>query len=416
MDIIINNKKDELSYIRDLAKKYSEYAVSDEINSRRKAWAEHNSLNFTKPLIYIRAIPFDEFYDPGDLKCVDPALRNIEYEFKLNEYRRNLEDDYIFEPFVKIKAAVKTSPLGRWGLSEHMGEKTMAKGASPFKPTLFEGDDLSKIFIPAHEIDEEATKRIYERYSEIYDGNLNVYTDRQGVLCDMWAKDISTSVTKFLGMENLMLYMIDSPEWLSDLLSFMRDKILKNIEETEAAGDFKYLNHENQAMPYAVELKPPSNEKSTPSQMWGYMAAQEYTLVSPVMFDEFLFQYQKPILEKYALTAYGCCEDLTEKIPVIKKLKNLRRIGVAPLADLKKCAEQIQSDYILSWRPNPSDMVSFGINEDYIRKYIQNGMDILKENNCKYDITLKDVETASNDRNAIINWTHIVRDMINKNF
>lgn len=114
------------------------------------------------------------------------------------------------------------------------------------------------------------------------------------------------------------------------------------------------------------------------------------------------------------MTAYGCCEDLTNKIDVIKKLKNLRRIGVSPFADLRKCAERICGDYIFSWRPNPSDMVSMGVDEEYVRKYIREGIMIMKENGCKYDITLKDVETVSSDADVIPFWTRIVRDEINR--
>ena len=77
------------------------------------------------------------------------------------------------------------------------------------------------------------------------------------------------------------------------------------------------------------------------------MAAQEFTTFGPDMFEEFMFNYQKPILERYGLTAYGCCEDLTRKIGVIKKLRNLRRIAVSPFADPVKCAEQIGGDYVL---------------------------------------------------------------------
>jgi len=37
---------------------------------------------------------------------------------------------------------------------------------------------------------------------------------------------------------------------------------------------------------------------------------------------------------------------------------------VTPLANVRVCAEQIGADYVLSWRPNPSDMVCCGYKED----------------------------------------------------
>ncbi len=129
-----------------------------------------------------------------------------------------------------------------------------------------------------------------------------------------------------------------------------------------------------------------------------------------------MFDYQKPILERYGLVAYGCCEDLTYKIDIIKSIENLRRIAVSPFADAKKCAEQIGNNYVLSWRPNPSTAVSFGVDEDYVRKELRKVFDIFDANQCVFDITLKDVETVSVDENALIKWTRIAREEIERRY
>ena len=62
--------------------------------------------------------------------------------------------------------------------------------------------------------------------------------------------------------------------------------------------------------------------------------------MSPKFHDEFLFQYQIPIMEHFGLVHYGCCEDLTRKIDMLRQLKNLRSIAVTPAANLRKCAGQ----------------------------------------------------------------------------
>jgi hypothetical protein len=59
----------ERDRVRDLAKAYADYARSPKMEERRRAWAQHNALNFPKPLIYIRAIPFGEFFDNSILEC-----------------------------------------------------------------------------------------------------------------------------------------------------------------------------------------------------------------------------------------------------------------------------------------------------------------------------------------------------------
>ncbi|MCL2771708.1 MAG: hypothetical protein FWD71_00020 [Oscillospiraceae bacterium] len=404
----------EKKRVRELAKAYAEYAASPLMESRRKAWSEHNALNFTRPLIYIRAIPFDEFFDTGALVCTERFLRGLEYWFLKAQYHAKICDDFIEEPYMTARASVKTSAGGVWGLPAELTARPVDGGAAAYAPSLTAEADIEKLQVIPHEIDEPATQTAYEQMADVLDGIMDVYIDRQGALCSMWENDISTSLAKIRGLEQIMWDACDRPDWLHKLLSHMRDKILKNMDETEAAGDFSYVCHQNQAMPYMRGLNRPGGGRAAQSQLWGYMAAQEFTTFGPGMFDEFMFSYQKPILERYAVTSYGCCEDLTHKIGVLKKLRNLRRIGVSPFADLRSCAEQIGGEYVLSWRPNPSDMVSRGVDENYVRRYIRGGIDLMKQNGCVYDITLKDVETVSGDASAIINWTRIVRDEINR--
>ena len=114
--------------------------------------------------------------------------------------------------------------------------------------------------------------------------------------------------------------------------------------------------------------------------------------------------------------AYACCEDLTAKIPVLRRLKNLRRIAVSPFADVAKCAEQIGGDYVLSWRPNPSTACSFGVDEDFVRRDLRRVMDVFDENRWVWDITLKDLETTGGDPDAIVRWVAIVRDELEKRY
>lgn len=405
----------ERERVRALAAEYAEYARSPSMEARRSAWAAHNALDFSRPLIYIRAIPFGEFKDFNkSITCSDPFLRSMEAHFLRARYHAGVCDDYIEESYMAVRAAVKTSPGGIWGLPMRFGARPAPGGAAAYAPVIIEESDFGKLRVAPHEIDEAETERRRERLADLLDGIMNVYVDRQGALCSMWDNDISTAMAKLRGLEQIMWDAYDRPEWLHGLLSFMRDAILKNMDETAAAGDFSLLNHQNQAMPYLRGLKRPGGGRAEPSALWGYMAAQEFTTFGPDMFARFMFDYQKPILERFAAVAYGCCEDLTRKIPVIKKLRNLRRVAVSPFADLARCAEQLGGDYILSWRPNPSDMVSRGVDEDYVRRYIRGGIEIMKRCACKFDVTLKDVETVSGDESAIIRWTQIVRGELDR--
>jgi len=211
-----------------------------------------------------------------------------------------------------------------------------------------------------------------------------------------------------------MIDMIDRPEWLHQLLAFMRDGILRTHEQAEACGDWGLSAHQNQAIPYADGLPAPAaNVRGVKrSQLWYFAAAQEYALVSPAMHDEFLLQYQLPIMKHFGLTAYGCCEDLTRKIDILRQIPNLRRISVSPFANVASCAEQIGTDYVISYRPSPADMVGYGFDPDRITTILKRDLEALK--GCQFDITLKDVETVQHDPTRIGKFVQLVKQLIEK--
>ena len=165
-------------------------------------------------------------------------------------------------------------------------------------------------------------------------------------------------------------------------------------------------------MPYADELPDPAANAggARRRELWGFMAAQEFTAVSPEMHNEFLLRYQLPILREFGLVAYGCCEDLTRKIAMLRQIPNLRRIAVSPFADVEKCAEQIGTDYVLSYRPSPTDMVGYDFNPDRIRRILTR--DLRACRNCHADITLKDVETVQGDPDRVRRWVQLAREVI----
>ena len=126
-----------------------------------------------------------------------------------------------------------------------------------------------------------------------------------------------------------------------------------------------------------------------------------------------ILAYQKPIFEKYGLVAYGCCEDLTRFIPILKReLPNLRRVAVTPWADFRSCAEQLGSDYVLSWRPSPSDMVSYDFSPERVRNATREAFKITGEHNNIIDVMLKDVETISGNLDAVPGFVKCVREVI----
>lgn len=282
-------------------------------------------------------------------------------------------------------------------------------GAYHLTPTIVEENDFEKLITPSHLIDEVKTKENFDKVNDAIGDILDVYLDRKPCFSEFQA-DISWWLGQLLGMEQIMYYMYDRPEWLHKVLAFFRDGILKVHSEATKNGDWKTLSSANQCVPLAKELPEPANVKAEMSDLWGFFASQEYALISPQMHDEFLLQYQLPIMKQYGLIAYGCCEDLTRKIDMLRQVPNLRRIAVSPFADVGKCAEQIERDYVMSYRPSPSLTISSDWDVSAIRKHLKTEIDKCRDN--IFDVTLKDVITVKNELWRVKEWVKIVRDIV----
>jgi len=405
----MSNDRD-LTVLRELAKQYAEVCAKDVQDQRRDLWRRHNSLERTRPLVYVRWLAAWAEAPESQLQCEDPFYQTHERFLRQMLFQDTLDDDYILEPWITQSATYVTPPDGLWGLAIKRIPSPEPGGSWMFDPPIKELDDAARMVTPKHAIDEEQTARNVARIQDAVGDILDVNVDRAPVY-RVWNADLSTNLAYLRGLEQMMWDMMDHPEWLHRLMAFMRDGVLATHAQAEAAGDWHLADHQNQAMPYAKELADPqaNGPSVTRDQLWVFFASQETTEVSPAMFDEFMLSYQKPIMEAFALSAYGCCEDLTHKIDCLRKVKNLRRIAIAPRADVRRCAEQIGEDYVLSWRPNPADMICCGFDPDLVRRIVTDAMEASR--GCHVDITLKDVQTVQHRPDLLKQWVRVVRSV-----
>lgn len=396
----------DVSILRDLAKRYRELSGRPEMNRRRAAWRALNSLRPQAPLIYVRAFAWGEMPESRCL-CQDRFLRGYEYQLRERLFHARFGDDFIYEPWLTVGATYRCTG---WGVAIARQHSEEAGGSFKVDYPLKTLADRQMLRMPSHEVDEAATQASAQKLGDALGDLLTVNVDRAPAY-RMWTGDLSTDLGYLRGIENFMLDMVDDPEGLRELVQFMQQGVLGTHEQAEKAGHWNLSAHQNQAMAYAQELQDPAANRDGVSrkQLWGYMASQEFTLVGPEMWNEFLLQYQKPILEQFGLAAYGCCEDLTRKIPYLRAIQNLRRIAVTPFADVARCAEQIGRDYVVSYRPSPADMVGYGWDEQRVRSVLKRDFAALKVNACTFDITLKDVETVQRDPERVGRWVQVVR-------
>ena len=406
----------DIMVLRDLAKCVSEISEKEIQDERRDLWRKHNSLKQTTVPINIHWHNcWQEIYPDKNLMCKDSFYREHECYLRQMLFQDSLDDDSIVEPWITVKPryAVPTENF-RWGPEIKYIKSSEERGSYLLDPPIKKPEDMKKLVTPHHKINETATAEDVSKLQDAIGDIIEINVDR-GPYYRILLGDISHDLGELLSITQLMWDVIENPEELHSLVRFLADGVMAVHDEAEVAGDWQLSNSYNQSLAYSEELPDPRANSGgiNRDKLWVFMAAQEFNNISPSMFEEFLLRYQIPILEKFGLCSYGCCEDLTGKIVHLRKINNLRRIAVTPWADIRSCAEQIGNDYVLSWRPNPSEVICSGFEPELIRRVVKNAMDIFYEHNSCVDITLKDIETVQGKPENLREWVKIVRAAIN---
>jgi len=399
--------------LRELAARYAEVAASADMDRRRALWRDLHALRPVRPPIYVRACAWKELREvlpEAECECHDPWLREHEDWLRYMLFRSTLGDDWVFEPYYPLRAVFTLHDSDRrWGLPLGRQRPTQAGGSYKIDPALKSPEDLQRLDSFPGTIDETATERAFTRLSETFGDALPVVVDRSPFWW-RWRGDLSANLGFLRGIDHLMLDMVDRPDWLHALMGRLRDTVLASHDRAEDAGDWQAMASFNQAVPYAEETAHAAlgGQPVPRKRLWAFAAAQELTLVSPAMHEEFMLAYQRPILERFRWSAYGCCEDLTNKIDMLRSIRNLRRIAVAPVADPGRCARQVGAEYVLSYRPSPAETVSCGWRPERVRERLR--ADLASMRGCRIDITLKDVETVERDPDRVRAWVRLARE------
>lgn len=405
---------EERNILRDLAKRVAEIADLPIMAERRDLWKKHNSLQPSRPLMLM--FPegsWGELLPHSVLKCQDGQARGIEWNLRSRiYYYEHFQDDTVIEKEWIVSKAIHNTG---WGIAPKHIPSTEPQGAWHFDPVIKEYSDLKKIKIPEISHDEEASKRNMEDAQKLFGDILDI--KQKGVAHISF--HLMNQYTGLRGLEEVMRDMYEAPEMLHEAMAFLEEGhryILKRYIELNLLSlnnDSTYNNTGGNG--YTDELPKPGFDPDCVRlcDMWGSAEAQELAQVSPKMHLEFSMEYEKRLLEPFGLTGYGCCEDLTRKLDEAFTIPHIRRISIAPSANVDTCAEKLQNKYIFSWKPQPSHLIG-EFDTDFIRKYIKHTVDVAMKNNCILEMVLKDTHTCQNHPERFDIWTQIGREIINQ--
>jgi hypothetical protein len=397
----------EKTILRDLAKKVKELSSRPIEEEKKKLWYKHNALEKIRPLVFCDPEHgWTEIIKDTDLKCEGERAREWEYFLRKEIFwGEKMKDDRVIEPYFNVAHVYRESD---WGMHETKIGGTDG-GAYSWDAPLKDYKDMLLLHFPNIDMDYHSTERVLDLANSIFGDILNV---RQKTSW-WWSLGMTWTAINLRGLSQFMFDMIDYPNELHQLMSFLNNGIIAKLDFLEG-NNLLFLNHEGTYVGsggFGWTKTLPQGDisgKVRTKDMWGFAESQETVGVSPEMFAEFIFPYQLSILKRFGLNCYGCCEPIDKRWEIIKQIPNLRRVSISPWSNIELMAEKLQDKYIFSMKPSPTDLAIPDFNAEIIRKKLRNALKITK--NCIVEVIMKDNHTIQNDPTRVERWVKIARE------
>jgi len=390
--------------VRELARRVMEMAQEPRMEAIRRRWREVNALRRPdRAPVWCRPVGcWREILPDTALSCRHPWLRSLEYGFRQLLYKRDLDDDTPVEPYLAVPACLDIEPPNWWGVEVRRRLSDDLGGAWAYDPPLKTPADYDRLTSPRIRFDAATTQRQLTQAGELLAGVMPVRRVCQpplgGTLC--------TPAAELRGLEPMMLDMLDAPELLHRLMAFLRDATLQTMEQVAALGLLTPNTTEPMTCSDPLAAPSPAGD-CTLAHCWGMVNSQEFDQVSPRLWEEFCLAYQRPILARYGLVGYGCCENLTRKLDGVLSIPNLRILTCSAWTNLDKVIERAGSGYCIMWRQKASQIV-FADHPESLRQSLDEGARRLR--GCRYQIVLRELETLAGHPQRLFEWTRMAKE------
>lgn len=405
----------EIGILRELAKEYAEVAALDIQQENMERMRDNNDLKPGRPPVLINEVPWHEMNIDGELtnRCTQPFARNMETFFRRRLLQwKHFPGTMVMENFYRINKTVHSTGYGM-EVKENVAITDSSNHiiSHEYIDQLSSEEDLEKLHCPTITNDKEADQRNLDLAQDILEGILPVKLKGNYIYHAPW--DV---IPRLRGVSTILYDMVDRPDFTHRIIEKFTEIQLSTMEQYEDLGLLEYdIEELHCTPPYSSELPAPDYDggKIRLKDIWIRSMAQMFSSISPALHEEFDLAYSKPLFERCGLVYYGCCEPLDNKIELLKKIPNMRKLGVSPWSDIISCAEQIGEDYVYARKPNPAN-VAVKADPDLIRRETAETIEACLKNNCSYEFVLKDISTVSYRPENLMIWEKTVQETIDR--
>jgi hypothetical protein len=403
----------ERQVLRALAARVAELAARPLEDEKRALWTAHNDLDAgVRPLLFIDPENgWNEIITQAQMQCVHPLLRMWEMTLRKEIFwAEGMRDDRVIEPFFSVPYLYEDTG---WGLVERVIRPEEGNGSYVWDAPIKDYDrDLERLRYPEIIIDAERSAAALALAQEMLGDLLTVRRRTTW----WWTMGLTWEFINLRGLENLMVDMYDRPDGVHALMAFLRDGTAHMVDTLEREGvlalNTRGIYVGSGGFGWTNQLPAPGYDPAhvRTADMWGFAESQETVGVSPAMFAEFILPYQLPLLERFGLNCYGCCEPLDKRWEVVRRVPRLRRVSVSAWASIPKMSEYLGADYVMSIKPSPTALATPRLNEEAVRGELRRTLEDTRGN--VVELIMKDNHTlGGNPRNAT-RWVEIAREEI----
>ena len=408
---------EERVYLRELAKKCQEYASLPVMAERRKLWYGHNALQGRRPVLVMELNTFiRDILQP--LKCTSPAAREMEAELQTRIVNHELvDDDKVLPDDYTIPWQIDFR-LFDLEVKMHRAEDSEGRNVG----YQFEYDitdlrrDIEKLRPSTFRADRSATFAKKEFVESLIGDILPVNIKNMSMA---WAFGITARVVMLMGMENMFMSLMDSPEEMVRLFNMIRDGML-DFSRWMEREELLTLNNGNDyagAGSYGFTSELPSADftgKVRCKDLWANLNSQESVGLSPEMFRDYIYPSYRDLAKEFGMTYYGCCEPVHEIWEsCIRHLPNLRKVSVSAWCNQQSIGDALRgSKVIYSRKPSPNYI---GVGDFVPEAYAAHIAETLNAaRGCELEIIHRDIYTLNGDRTRPGRAIKIARELIEK--
>jgi len=274
-----------------------------------------------------------------------------------------------------------------------------------FEDQLAEMEDVEKIKTPVLTLDREREADIVSTAGDIFSGIAPVKL--QGIMLHSGLWD---SITFWKGVESCYIDLLDRPELIHAVMERYTNAFIAQIEQINKLGLYDITSNYCHCSYTFDDRLPPDNcdpDHPTTYDGWTFSMAQLFTSVSPAVNEEFEVPYMSKIFSYFGSVYYGCCERLDDRLDIIDRMPNIRKISCSPWSDREHFASVLPKKYIMSNKPNPSYLAESSFDEEVVRKDLRRTIAAAKANGLGLEFLLKDISTVKNDPRRLWRWAEI---------